>query len=130
MSEMKYFDAITLRVLECAKREFGHYEDADSVKRSDELVAEGILDWGEWTKRKQLRLTPKGIKYYAEFHVALQRKHGHEWEIDDDGEIDNFAYSAGFCNGPVCKKCGKSFCKHCKNEFDIEECPKKMKVGE
>lgn len=39
---------------------------------------------------------------------------GHQWVTnDDDGSIDWFAHSVGYCNGPMCKNCGYSFCVHC-----------------
>jgi hypothetical protein len=31
-----------------------------------------------------------------------------------DSQPDEFAYSVGYHNGPRCKNCGYSFCKHCK----------------
>lgn len=43
----------------------------------------------------------------------------HTWKLDEDGDIDDFAYntegsdSEMICNGPVCKICGFSFCHHC-----------------
>lgn len=48
-----------------------------------------------------------------------QAKHIHEeypehfWKRKEDGEIDEFAYEGDFHNGPVCVRCGDSFCKHC-----------------
>lgn len=37
----------------------------------------------------------------------------HDWETDEDGNIDEWAMSDGFHNGPVCKRCYHSFCIHC-----------------
>lgn len=56
----------------------------------------------------------------------------HDWERDEDGEIDEFAMNYEFHNGPMCKRCGYSFCEHCKpngwNEepcvIDYYQCPK------
>ena len=56
----------------------------------------------------------------------------HDWEKDKDGNIDEFAMDYGFHNGPACKRCGYSFCMHCKpngwNEklcvIDYYQCPK------
>jgi hypothetical protein len=38
---------------------------------------------------------------------------GHVLALDDEGKVDRFAYSEGFHNGPVCTRCGDSFCIHC-----------------
>jgi len=38
---------------------------------------------------------------------------GHVWETYEDGSINIFAYSEGYCNGPVCVNCKASFCHHC-----------------
>jgi hypothetical protein len=52
-------------------------------------------------------------------HVWLTRRDidPETWD-DPDGEFDNersdFAYSAGYHNGPQCKLCGYHFCQHCK----------------
>lgn len=37
----------------------------------------------------------------------------HNWVKREDGSVDTFALSYGFCNGPACKRCGFSFCEHC-----------------
>ena len=37
----------------------------------------------------------------------------HDWKLDDDGEVDVFAFYEGYHNGPVCLRCGETFCKHC-----------------
>lgn len=37
----------------------------------------------------------------------------HEWKLDEYGDIDEFAMSYDFHNGPVCKNCGYSFCEFC-----------------
>lgn len=37
----------------------------------------------------------------------------HDWERNADGEIDTFAFDMDFHNGPVCKRCGYSFCVYC-----------------
>jgi hypothetical protein len=67
--------------------------------------------------------------------MATHQKH--EWltryEVDpecwDDGPegfygsmVGEFAYSAGFHNGPRCKNCGYSFCQHCKPNGYQTEC--------
>ena len=34
-------------------------------------------------------------------------------EVRAESSIDDFAYEAGFCNGPRCARCGEEFCMHC-----------------
>lgn len=46
----------------------------------------------------------------------VKTPHGHEWERDETGDIEIFAYTNGDrCNGPKCVKCGYGFCHHCKD---------------
>lgn len=47
----------------------------------------------------------------------------HRWHRRSDGEIDTFAWDASFCNGPLCELCGKSFCEHCRPDWEerVEE---------
>lgn len=60
----------------------------------------------------------------------------HDW-IRDGGDIDFFAFESSYHNGPVCKRCGFSYCEHCEEDkspeyFDKEhpctikrwDCPK------
>lgn len=67
----------------------------------------------------------------------------HEWYTNRDTEIeegihepsddetenewldapDIFRLSAGFHNGPECKRCGRITCHHCHREVYAEECP-------
>lgn len=44
----------------------------------------------------------------------------HDWEKDDNGNIDRWAMSSEFCNGPMCSRCYRSFCEHCHVE-DYDE---------
>ena len=56
----------------------------------------------------------------------------HDWVTDKDGNIDEWAMEYEYHNGPACKRCGYSFCEHCKpngwNEkpcvVDYYQCPK------
>lgn len=56
----------------------------------------------------------------------------HDWETDENGNIDEWAMSYEIHNGPACERCGYSFCLHCKpngwNEepcvIDYYQCPK------
>ena len=38
---------------------------------------------------------------------------GHQWKTDEEGKIDFFVMEAEFHNGPMCVKCGFTFCEHC-----------------
>lgn len=40
----------------------------------------------------------------------------HDWQKDEDGKIDEWGMSFGYCNGPLCKRCYHSFCKHCHSD--------------
>ena len=46
----------------------------------------------------------------------------HDWKLDKNGEIDMWALSVGYCNGPMCKRCHTSVCEHCNPEWNEEEC--------
>ncbi len=56
----------------------------------------------------------------------------HDWETDEDGNIDEWVMDFEFHHGPACKRCGYSFCVNCKpngwNEepcvVDYYQCPK------
>jgi len=47
----------------------------------------------------------------------------HKWQKLGNGEINDFAMSEGFHNGPVCVECGFHFCEHCQPEERESECP-------
>ena len=47
----------------------------------------------------------------------------HDWERKENGDIDDFACSGGYHNGPMCKRCHYSFCIFCKpNGWNDESC--------
>lgn len=46
----------------------------------------------------------------------------HDWMLDKNGEIDLWAMSVGYCNGPVCKRCYTSVCEICNPDYNEEEC--------
>lgn len=63
------------------------------------------------------RLTPKPLIHKHEEFPE------HDWYRTEDGEIDEFAMSVGFHNGPVCKRCGYSFCHWCEPDgWNAEPC--------
>ena len=37
----------------------------------------------------------------------------HEWQKNEDGEVDDFGMDCGNHNGPACVKCDYSYCQHC-----------------
>lgn len=58
-------------------------------------------------------------KYELNF-IAEAENHGHILKRDEDGDIDMFAMSADYHNGPRCILCFDSWCVHCKSA--IEPC--------
>lgn len=47
----------------------------------------------------------------------------HQWRRTEKGEIDEFAMCVDCHNGPVCERCGYSFCERCEpNGWDEEPC--------
>lgn len=55
------------------------------------------------------------------FEQAAERM-GHVLRRDEDGDIDTFAYSIGYCNGPTCINCHDAWCHHCKGPEHIQPC--------
>jgi len=47
----------------------------------------------------------------------------HDWRLNDEGEIDTFAFENGFHNGPSCKRCHHSFCVHCNPDGYTDDLP-------
>lgn len=54
--------------------------------------------------------------------TARAEELGHVLRRDEDGRVDIFAYSVGYCNGPVCEACNTSWCEHCDSPSDIRPC--------
>ena len=55
----------------------------------------------------------------------------HNWERDENGNINEWAWEAGFHNGVFCVDCGKSVCVHCNPDYmEFDDCtgPQKPKV--
>ena len=50
----------------------------------------------------------------------------HDWQLKENGEIDDVAFSAGYCNGIFCNRCYMSYCVHCHSD-DIEDIIKNEK---
>jgi hypothetical protein len=53
-------------------------------------------------------------------YVANAR--GHQWRLDERGDVDDFGLDVDYHNGPVCVSCGYSFCQHCQEGPD-DDCP-------
>lgn len=49
----------------------------------------------------------------------------HEWYLDEDGDVDTFKMEYENHNGPMCRRCGYSYCHHCQDEPD-EPCIKEV----
>jgi len=142
--KIKRLDSIELRVLNCAHPDgIGYYyPNGKEAKRAILLMDEGIINKipeSEWSK-SGWELTNEGLNYFDSFIITVRNNHGHEWMTRRDSDpyfnyynkgdkrendLDNFAYSSGYCNGYVCKNCGLNFCHHCDTELDIEICSEK-----
>ena len=48
---------------------------------------------------------------------------GHEFYLDEWGDIDNFFMELDHHNGPGCSLCDDSWCHHCEPEVYTELCP-------
>ena len=46
----------------------------------------------------------------------------HRWELNSRGEVDEFAFSEGYHNGPACVKCEQHFCIHCEGKAMNKDC--------
>lgn len=53
------------------------------------------------------------MKEYEKYHAELEAA-GHELIREESGEIDILRLSIGYHNGPECKKCGQTWCEHCR----------------
>lgn len=55
----------------------------------------------------------------------------HNWERDENGNINEWALESGFHNGVFCVDCGKSVCVGCNPDYmELDDCtgPQKPKV--
>ncbi len=53
----------------------------------------------------------------GEWHATKR----HLWYKDKDGNPDISAYSEGYCNGVLCKKCGRHVCIYCHPDWESED---------
>lgn len=99
MTNEKNYDAIDyiLGQLKCGYIDLSGYPDQDE------------LDFVEGAVLKQVSKKPIHIhEEYAE----------HDWQRDKNGKIDTSAWGAGFCNGPICKRCFHSECEWCNPNWE------------
>jgi hypothetical protein len=48
----------------------------------------------------------------------------HHWKLDEDGNIDEYAWDQGFHSGVVCVDCGTAVCTNCHPDYmDLDDCP-------
>lgn len=83
------------------------------------LTPEQIMELKEAAKWEELkdRYTAKEI-----LHIH-QEFSEHQWRRTAEGKIDEFAMCFDYHNGPVCERCGYSFCEHCEpNGWNEEPC--------
>lgn len=53
--------------------------------------------------------------------IHIHEEHSeHLWKRDKNGEIDLWAFSVGYCNGPVCTRCWHSECEHCNEDWETD----------
>ena len=53
----------------------------------------------------------------------------HEWMKDEYGDVDDSAWTSGYCSGPVCVRCGHTYCIHCNNDEDKHTLCKEEVLG-
>lgn len=46
----------------------------------------------------------------------------HEWIKDKDGNVDEWAFESGYCNGVRCIRCYETQCVHCNPNYDDDKC--------
>ena len=47
----------------------------------------------------------------------------HNWEKDENGNVNEWAWESGFHNGVFCVDCGKSVCVHCDPDYmELDDC--------
>lgn len=55
----------------------------------------------------------------------------HNWKRDENGNINEWAWEAGFHNGVLCVDCGESVCVNCNPDYmELDDCtgPQKPKA--
>lgn len=81
----------------------------------------GYIDLGSHDE-DELEVVEKAInKQIPKKPINIHEEYAeHDWKRDKNGEIDTFAWGAGYCNGPVCARCWHSECEHCNPEWETD----------
>ena len=85
------------------------------IRRIDELIFEAQKE-PTWKTENALRCLKKELlkELEAKPPVHIHEEYPeHDWEREENGDIDDFAYDGDYHNGPMCKRCYYSFCIHC-----------------
>lgn len=61
-------------------------------------------------------------KTSEELWLEALEANGHSPVLNEDGELDIFAYSDDYHNGPRCSSCCQVWCKHCTPPVAISYC--------
>ena len=96
-----------MNIVEAIKR----VEEHIRVCKTDQYPLKGALNMAIEALEKQ---RPKKPIHIHEEHAE------HLWKRDKNGEIDLWAFSVGYCNGPVCIRCGHSECEHCNEDWKTD----------
>ena len=87
----------------------------DYIKREQALkLIESGGTWG-WSKNAlydEMKNLP-AADVAPVVHAKRVKTKKHNWKKDIDGKIDLYAWGEGYCEGPFCLECGRSFCIHC-----------------
>lgn len=94
-----------------------------------EVRKEAMTIYWALKKYEDTELTPEQIMELKERDTAKAILHihqefsEHQWRRTAEGKIDEFAMCFDYHNGPVCERCGYSFCEHCEpNGWNEEPC--------
>lgn len=60
--------------------------------------------------------------WYAEMVAKGHKPKMYDYENGEGPQIDTFAHSFDFCNGPACETCGWSTCMWCNSKRNIPLC--------
>ena len=82
----------------------------------ESITTDDIVECREICHKALEKQTPKKPKH---IHEEYEK---HQWKRDKYGNIDEWAVSGGFCNGPMCERCYHSTCMHCNPDYDNEPC--------
>lgn len=78
-------------------------------------------DFGEWPEHDWIRECDDWLDSTSYEDMLTQNTP----EEREKSPIDEWAYECGYCNGPMCARCGEEFCIHCEEDrWD------KVKAGE